>query len=102
MLRLIEKMDRCPVCRARLAESSVCNRCGTELAPLFSILAESQRLFVQSVSAATAGDWNTALVWSQQAEALRATPLSTQWRRYLLARNEGAFCLDERWEGDET
>lgn len=76
-------LERCPVCRSRLNDSPVCNRCGSDLSPLVAILAESRRQFFHSVACVLKEDLAGAMSALQKAEVLKSMPLIKCWRAFL-------------------
>ena len=53
-------LDRCPGCRARLAQASVCPRCGCDLSLVRRAEAEARRLICSALDACAAGDRGAA------------------------------------------
>ncbi|HTV55029.1 MAG TPA: hypothetical protein VMI06_08935 [Terriglobia bacterium] len=64
---------RCPVCRARFRESSVCSRCGADLEPLMLLLARTYELRKEAARCLVAGDYEQAQRLASEAQACRFT-----------------------------
>jgi len=64
-------MERCPACRARLAESPVCARCGCEVTLARRAEARAQRLGNRALRAWVDADRASALAWATESLMLR-------------------------------
>jgi hypothetical protein len=60
---------RCPVCRARFRDSSICSRCGADLEPLMLLLARTSELRNKAVQCLLAGDYEHAQKLASEAQA---------------------------------
>jgi hypothetical protein len=72
---LIEDGDsaRCPVCRARFRDSTVCSRCGADLEPLMLLLGRTYELRKQAAQCLLAGEYARAQKLASDAQAGRFT-----------------------------
>ena len=70
-------MERCPVCRATLTNSSTCRRCGCELSSVKATEDKAIALLQLSVTALVAGEREHAASLAATAVSLRRTPLTT-------------------------
>jgi hypothetical protein len=75
-------MERCPICRARFKEESVCYRCGADLSRLLAIEAEAAELEQQAVTLLGVGQWLEARQVAEQALALQQSPLAAATRDF--------------------
>jgi hypothetical protein len=60
---------RCPVCRARFRESTVCSRCGADLEPLMLLLARTYELRQAAARCLVTGDYERAQKLASEAQA---------------------------------
>jgi hypothetical protein len=79
-------MDRCPCCKARLPETSLCNRCGTDLSLSFAAERAAQTQLAKAVNLALAGQTLPSLDALQQSLLLDATPLGLRLLEFLIAK----------------
>jgi hypothetical protein len=49
-------MERCPLCKARLRDRTICNRCEADLGPLRAIEARAEQLAGRAVRSLLAGE----------------------------------------------
>lgn len=68
-------LERCPVCRARLSDSSVCRRCGADLDMLRVIDARAEWLAHRAVELIGRDDWARAEQVLHEARKLRRSSL---------------------------
>jgi len=79
-------MDRCPCCKARLFETSLCNRCGADLSlPLAAEKAARYHLD-KAINLGLAGQTIQSLDVLQQSLLLKATPLGLRLSEFLIAK----------------
>lgn len=77
-------MERCPVCRARFKDESVCYRCGADLSALLAIEAEAAALEQRAIA------WmETGQPWEARRAAERA--LTLQYRPLAAAVQDFAY-----------
>ena len=69
-------MERCPVCRARLATDPICGRCGTDFSQSQAIARQARHRLQQAIELWHQGYLGTALQLLHQAEQLHHTPLT--------------------------
>lgn len=67
-------MERCPLCKARLRNNTVCNRCEADLGLLQAIEFQAERLARQAVHNLLAGEIATARRQATTAYDLHTTP----------------------------
>jgi hypothetical protein len=79
-------MERCPVCRARFRQETVCYRCGADLRALLAIEAEAAAREREAVTLLAAGRWIEARRAADRALALQYSPLADAVRDF--ARRE--------------
>jgi hypothetical protein len=63
-------LDRCPGCRARLAQVSVCPRCGCDLTLVRRAEAQARHLVCRALDARAAGDRGAAAEYAAASCAL--------------------------------
>jgi len=68
-------MERCPACRARLADSPVCARCGCDFRLARRAEAQAQRLGRRAIRALAEGDRATAATLARDSLAIHRTAL---------------------------
>ena len=69
-------MMRCPICRAKITDTSICYRCKADLNTLLYIEKEHVYWLGVSIAAAKTGGFNTALFAASKANALKQTEFS--------------------------
>lgn len=81
------RMDRCPACRARLADAARCTRCGTDFS--ISVRAEHQALGLSrlAVRELARGQTPQAAAAAEAASGLASPPLARAILRMLERRN---------------
>ncbi len=84
---VIPKMERCPVCRAKLKESSTCRRCGTDLSIPIHVEKEALASYQQSISYLKQGDILNAVHTAEKATELKREPQFVLWFEFLKNRN---------------
>jgi hypothetical protein len=67
-------MERCPLCKARLRDRTICNRCEADLGLLQAIESKAERLAQRAVCSLLAGETAAALRQAAAAYELHATP----------------------------
>ncbi len=67
-------MERCPLCRARLRDNIVCNRCEADLSLLQAIESQAERLGQQAIHSLLTGKTAAALRQAAAARDIHATP----------------------------
>lgn len=68
------EQNRCPVCQARFRESRWCSRCGADLEALMLLAVSAWRLREAARRALGGGDFERALCFAREAQAVRGTP----------------------------
>ncbi len=76
-------MERCPICKARLNETSVCPRCTTDLSLLLSVEQHAEDLSSKSLMLLGAGQLSEAIETVEQSIQLKCDPLALQLREFL-------------------
>lgn len=66
-------MERCPLCKARLRERTICNRCEADLGLLQAIESGAEQLAGRAVRNLLAGETATAFKQAAAARDLHAT-----------------------------
>lgn len=66
-------MERCPLCKARLRDRTICNRCEADLGPLRAIEARAEQLAGRAVRSLLAGETAASLKQAAAARDLHAT-----------------------------
>lgn len=88
-------MERCPACRARFKEETICYRCGADLSALLAIEAEAAAREREAVALLVAGQWIEARRAADRALALQYSPLAASVRdfagRELIAAERRRF-----------
>jgi hypothetical protein len=69
-------MERCPACRARLAEAPVCPRCGTDFSITRSAERQALALERRAVRELLRGQTQQAAATAQAASDLASSPLA--------------------------
>ena len=67
-------MERCPLCKARLRDKTICNRCEADLGLLQAIESQAERLAKRAVHKLLAGEMASARRQADAARALHSTP----------------------------
>ncbi len=81
-------MERCPVCRATLADSTTCRRCGSELASAIQAQTEARRLLQKAVSALATGRPAHAARLATASSQLDYTPLAVAIKNFVEHRRD--------------
>lgn len=79
-------MTRCVICRGRLNERCICQRCGADLRRLRAVQTTARCLAKQAVRALQRHDYGQAEEHIRQAVALSADPLHRLLRDFIYAR----------------
>lgn len=79
-------MDRCPCCKARLLETSRCNRCGTDLSLTLAAKQAAKYQLNKAINLGLAGQAIQSLDALQQSLLLNATPLGFKLLEFLIAK----------------
>jgi hypothetical protein len=83
-------LERCPACRARLAQEQVCSRCGCDLTLVRRAEKQARQLTVRAVQAWGQGDGEQALALAHAALQLQRNPLANVVMQSLtLPRHQG-------------
>lgn len=77
------RLERCPVCRARLREEPVCSRCGTGLSLPMRIAAQADALERRAIQELATGGLEAAEAAVSEALRLRRSPLSQAVSRFI-------------------
>ena len=67
-------MERCPLCKARLRDKTICNRCEADLSLLQAIESQAEHLAQRAVHSLLAGKTPAAIRQAAAARDLHATP----------------------------
>lgn len=67
-------MERCPLCKARLRDKTICNRCEADLGLLQTIEFQAERLALRAVNKLLAGEMASARRQADAACNLHTTP----------------------------
>ena len=78
-----ELLDRCPACRARLAEAAVCPRCGCDFSLVRQAMAQAARLLEQALCSLVIGDRAAARRQVENSLALHRQRLAQAIRNFL-------------------
>ena len=71
-------LPRCPICRARLLETTTCPRCGSDLGLLVQIAHDANDLERMAVTHLLNGEWALAEAVLVEVQSLRSSELSGQ------------------------
>jgi len=82
-------MERCLACRARLAQSPVCPRCGCDFSLARRAEEDARRLVGRAVRALAAGEREAALARLATARGLKVLPLGRAVEAFVAAQGEG-------------
>ncbi len=66
--------ERCPVCRARLKDSTECFRCGMDFSPALSVHIEAEKLVARALFELREGRSEEAFMSALRAAEARSTP----------------------------
>ncbi len=78
-------MERCPCCKARLPETGLCNRCGTDLCLALAAEQQAKTQLAKAINLGLAGQTMQSLDALQQSLLLNATPLGLRLLELLIA-----------------
>ncbi len=78
-------MERCPCCKARLLETSLCKRCGTDLSLALAAEQVAKNQLAKAINLGLAGQPMQSLDALQQSLLLNATPLGLRLLELLIA-----------------
>jgi len=80
-------MERCPICRARLTEISVCPRCTTDLSLPLIAEQQAESLCFKSLMLLENGQLNEAIEVIEQSIQFKNDPLTLQLRGFFKSMN---------------
>lgn len=75
--------ERCPACRARMADSAICSRCGCDLTLMHRARSQAGAAIDAALRAWAAGTPSSALAHARDALALENTPFGRALRHAL-------------------
>ncbi|MBP6709179.1 MAG: hypothetical protein KA223_08465 [Candidatus Accumulibacter sp.] len=81
-----ELLERCPACRARLAESALCPRCGCDFALVRQAEEQARSLLEQAIRTLAGGDPAGARVQIRRSLASRRLHLAQALESFLIGR----------------
>jgi len=76
-------MERCPICKARLKETTTCPRCGADLANALNIEHQSEILLNNALKQLETGNLSAAKQAVEQSIQLKAEPLGIVLRGFM-------------------
>ncbi len=76
-------MKRCPVCRARVKDNSICRRCGSDLIDLLVLENQAEYMLVRAVQCLQKGDITLSLRYSDHANTLQRTEFGELFSAFL-------------------
>jgi hypothetical protein len=79
-------MERCPCCKARLPETCLCHRCGTDLSLSFAAEQAAKIQLAKAINLALTGQPLPSLDALQQSLLLDATQLGLSLLEFLIAK----------------
>ncbi len=79
-------LERCPACRARLADASVCTRCGTDFSISRRAERQAQSLAQQAVRQLARGKSRQAVAAAEAASCLASSLLARVVCRMIMQR----------------
>ena len=91
-MALSKEIPRCPVCRAHFRATQSCSRCGADLGPVMTLIAQSYTLRQKARAACFAKDYARANRLIEEAQTLHATPRGCRLHRLTTALTSGFDC----------
>lgn len=84
-------MDRCPICKARLKDATICPRCSTDLTLPVQIARQADWLQKRAVAALAEGHLKRARQRVKQVIFLKPTPLARTLLKFIRQRLEKEY-----------
>ncbi len=79
-------MDRCPCCKARIGETGVCSRCGTDLSPAWAAEQAAKHQLTAAINLWQSRQPRQSLDAVQLSILLNSTPLALALRDFFITR----------------
>lgn len=79
-------MERCPCCKARLPETGLCHRCGTDLNLALAAEQAAKTQLVKAINFGLTGQSMQSLEALQQSLLLNTTPLGSSLLEFVIAK----------------